>query len=78
VGGAEISISTLGQVAMSEQEKPKQGDRVKLIGTHKYAGYTGFYLDDRDYCGRKLPVVKVWELGTLTFVLDPENQMRKL
>jgi len=51
---------------------------VKLIGTHKYAGYSAFYLDDRDYFGQKRPVVKVWELGTLTFVLDPENQMRKL
>jgi hypothetical protein len=66
-----------------EKEEPKStapqpGDRVKLIGTHKYSGFQGLYVADAYYLGQLRPKIKVAELGTITFVTDPENQMRKL
>jgi hypothetical protein len=63
---------------VKENPKPQPGDRVKLIGTHKYAGWTGIYLYDAGEKGKMLPKVKLWKIGTVTSVPDPENQMRKL
>ena len=63
-------------------ERPRRGDRVKLIGSHPYAGSTGKYFTDRAaYDGGKLyPVVKLENGGPLegTIVFDPEKEMRKL
>lgn len=62
-----------------KSDPPHPGDRVKLFGTHKFSGYTGVYLSDGNYLyGEKRPRVKIDHVGTITFVTDPENQMRKL
>jgi hypothetical protein len=65
-------------MATIEESKPLPGDRVKLIGTHKYAGWTGVYLHDEDHLGYMVPKVKIWKIGTIVFVVDPDTQMRKL
>ena len=63
------------------EERPRVGDRVKLIGTHRYAGFSGVYLADRAFYegGGTVPVVKLNHQGTTieTWVHDPERQMRK-
>lgn len=64
--------------ASEAPEKPLPGDRVKLIGSHKYAGYEGLYLSDSLYIGGVIrPKVKLVGLGIVTFVSEPERQMRK-
>jgi hypothetical protein len=61
-----------------QDESPKPGDRVKLFGNHRWAGYTGIYLGDRDgTVNGKKPIVKIDLTGDETVVFDPENQMRK-
>ncbi|MGH7936665.1 MAG: hypothetical protein ACREF8_06620 [Chthoniobacterales bacterium] len=64
---------------MSEDEKPKIGDRVKLCGNHRYAGYSGVYIRDTPFMGRSLPLVRVTDGGVnvKTMVIDPEKQMKK-
>lgn len=80
-----------GAVAEFIEDRPRVGDRVKLLGNHRYAGHSAKYLCDRVFyeSGEMYPVVIVdkWELvgdqnlkkdrGEV-FVLDPERQMRKL
>jgi hypothetical protein len=64
---------------MSEENTPKPGDRVLLTGSHKWAGYEGLYLRDGEYMTfGKRPVVRLIDISTLTFVLEPETQMRKV
>jgi hypothetical protein len=71
--------------------RPRVGDRVKLLGNHRYAGHSATYLTDRNFyeSGQAYPVVKVdnyQEVGDRNlikdrgevFVMDPEHQMRKL
>lgn len=59
-------------------DKPRLGDRVKLFGNHRWAGYTGVYFTDRkSESGRQVPYVRIDSNGTETIVMDPENQMRK-
>lgn len=62
---------------VGDAEKPKIGDRVKLRGSHRYAGFTGVYIRDAPFMGRKLPVVRIDSDGMKTMVIDPDNQMRK-
>jgi len=79
-----------GAVAESLEEKPRPGDRVKLIGYHRWAGHYGKYLFDREFYsgGEGYPVVKIDNYESIgdralirdrgeTIVLDPEKQMRK-
>ena len=62
---------------MSNQPKP--GDRVRLIGDHKYHGFKGLYLRDAVYFKNQTrPVVKIETYGMLTFVQFPERQMVKV
>lgn len=65
-----------------EGDRPKAGDRVKIIGSHRYAGFAGVYLADRAYYegGDLLPVVKLDRGGETieTFVHDAERQLRKI
>jgi hypothetical protein len=72
----------MSRTAESMEEKPRRGDLVKLIGNHRYAGCTGVYFTDRHFYsrGELYPVVRIKYLGNdvETFVMDPENQMRKL
>lgn len=70
-----------GAVAESREDRPRLGDRVKLIGNHPRAGCTGVYFTDRAvYKGGELyPVVRL-DNGPRkdeTFVMDPDRQMRK-
>jgi hypothetical protein len=60
-------------------ERPTPGDRVKLFGNHRWAGYTGIYIGDRPgtLFGSK-PIVKIEQTGDETIVFDPDNQMRKI
>jgi hypothetical protein len=66
----------------SAAEKAHVGDHVKLIGSHRFAGFTGTYITDRVFYngGGPIPVVKLSHCGTKveTLVHDPKNQMRKL
>ena len=60
-------------------ERPRIGDRVKLVGGHHFAGRTGDYIADQPLLGRSVPIVRV-EIGGVrvrTAVLEPETQMRK-
>lgn len=63
------------------EEKPKVGDRVKLIGSHRFAGFEGIYIADRKFWseGAPIPYVKVIHRGmeVETWVHDAANQMRK-
>jgi len=64
-------------------EKAHVGDHVKLIGSHRFAGFTGIYVADRVFHylgGDPIPVVKLRHCGTDVdaWVHDPKNQMRKL
>ena len=63
---------------MSE-ERPRRGDRVKLIGDHPHAGSRGVYFSDETYYegGKLYPVVKLEDSGRHVAVRDPERQMRK-
>lgn len=55
------------------------GDRVKLIGSHRYAGWTGVFVYTKPSgSGREVPYVKLDQNGHTTIVFDPETQMRKL
>ncbi|MGA3295256.1 MAG: hypothetical protein ABSE45_14905 [Candidatus Acidiferrales bacterium] len=60
--------------------EPKIGDRVKLCGGHRWAGYSGTYIADREFYfqGESRPVVKIDNTREEVFVSDPETQMRKL
>jgi len=62
------------------EERPRRGDRVKLIGDHPDAGCRGVYFSDECYYegGKLYPVVKLETTGARVVVRDPENQMRKL
>lgn len=66
---------------MTNDDKPRVGDRVKLIGSHRFAGFEGVYVADRKFWseGEPLPVVKIVHRGTevTTWVHDSETQMRK-
>lgn len=79
-----------GAVAESLEEKARPGDRVKLIGNHRWAGHYAKYLYDGQFyeSGQGYPVVRVENYESVgdkalvrdrgeTFVLDPERQMRK-
>ncbi|HEY0701162.1 MAG TPA: hypothetical protein VGD60_00195 [Candidatus Acidoferrales bacterium] len=61
-----------------DDEKPKQGDRVKLLGHHRYAGYTGKYIGDRENYenGASVPWVRLDD-GRETPVMTPD-WMKKL
>jgi hypothetical protein len=66
---------------LEEEDKPRPGDRVKLCGSHRYAGHDAVYVCDRPFAGGlKYPEVRVNDRGTNVrcLVLDPEHQMRKL
>lgn len=61
-------------------QKPRPGDRVKLIGSHRFAGYTAIYLADRPFPfdGVTRPWVKIEPTEKECYVPDPETQMRKI
>jgi hypothetical protein len=66
--------------AEKRDERALPGDRVKLTGGHRFAGYTAIYLADKEFpFGGKRPWVRL-ESGTCEecWVNDPETQMRKL
>lgn len=66
--------------AEKRDARPRIGDRVKLTGGHRFAGYTAIYLGDKPFpFGGKRPWVRL-ESGTCEecYVSDPETQMRKL
>lgn len=74
---------TEASMQMSEvtagDDRPRPGDRVKLFGNHRWAGYTAVYLADRETpSGAKKPIVKVELRDVESVVMDPERQMRKL
>lgn len=62
----------------TEDDRPRVGDRVKLTGTHRFAGFTGTYLADRKTFAGTCPVVKLDHTGEETPVLDKGRQMKKL
>lgn len=67
-------------MGVEQREKPRAGDRVKLTGGHRFAGYTAVYLADKQFpFGGIRPWVRL-ESGTCEecYVPDPETQMRKL
>ena len=70
----------MSSTAMDFEERPRLGDRVKLIGNHSHAGAQGVYIGDRAYYdgGALLPVVKLPGIIEPVSVADPDNQMRKL
>lgn len=61
------------------ERKPRIGDRVKLAGGHRFAGYTAIYVADRPFpfAGTR-PWVKIERTGDECYVSDPETQMRKI
>jgi len=62
-----------------KEEKPMPGDRVKLTGGHRFAGYTGKYVGDHVYpFGGKRPAVRIDTTGELTYVNYPETEMKKI
>lgn len=70
----------MSSTAMDFEERPRVGDRVKLIGNHSHAGSQGIYIADRAYYegGELYPMVKLPGLRDWVRVEDPDNQMRKL
>jgi hypothetical protein len=62
------------------EDQPRIGDRVKLMGSHKWAGYSGTYITDREYffAGSTRPVVRIDNTRKEVFVGDPETMWRKL
>jgi len=62
------------------EEKPRIGDRVKLTGGHRFAGFTAVYLDDKQFpLGGIRPWVRIeGRTQKECYVPDPETQMRKL
>ena len=72
----------MATVTKPTNREVRVGDRVKLIGNHRFAGFAGTYITDRVFYngGDPIPVVKLSHCGTKleTLVHDPKNQMRKL
>jgi hypothetical protein len=61
-----------------EDERPRPGDRVKLCGNHRFAGYSAQYLGDFPTAGLGTkPMVKILETGDKVVVWDADSQMRK-
>lgn len=79
-GAREAGVSPMA--AETFEERPRVGDRVKLVGDHGNAGSVGVYIADRAFYegGDTLPVVRIEGLNSRfeVFVRDPDNQMRKL
>jgi hypothetical protein len=66
---------------VEKQEPILPGDRVKLIGNHKYAGYLGKVCVERKTTpAGSLPMVEVDLHGerVTVVVADAERQMRKI
>lgn len=62
---------------MSEAELPRVGDRVRLGGSHRKAGYDALYLEDRQSSFGLRPWVLLDD-GTECFVMEPQEQMTLL
>jgi hypothetical protein len=77
----ESASSCMKQNAIPElEDRPRPGDRVKLCGNHRRAGYCGVYLCDRQFYaeGASSAVVKIDYTHEEVFVLDPDRQMKKV
>jgi hypothetical protein len=62
----------------ADDDKPQLGDRVKLCGNHRFAGFTGTYFTDRKTFAGFCPIIRLDHTGEETPVIDPGRQMRKL
>ena len=66
-------------VAEDREDRPRPGDRVKLVGHHAWAGHSAIYVCDRATpSGGTKPIVRILSYGIESVVMDPESQMRKL